>query len=126
MGDGSLSQDEIDALLKGTDDVMPASAPSPVPAAPAPGGGGMLSPNQRSSLADMMNSVMAAVAPTLGGYLTKDLSITGASVEAKDGSQIAGELVGDFVQVQMGFNGGATGQNLVVMSMRMQVLLPHL
>lgn len=117
MGDGSLSQDEIDALLKGTDDVMPSSSPDSGQSS-QPSGGDMLAPNQRGAFAEMMNSVMAAVAPTLGGYLQKDLSISGASVESKDAAQIANELQGELVQVQMGFNGGATGQNLVVMSMK--------
>ncbi len=116
MGDGSLSQDEIDALLKGTDDVMPSSAPEPAPSQPS--GGDMLTPNQRSAFAEMMNSVMAAVAPTLGGYLQKDLTISGAVVESRDASQLASELHGEFVQVQMGFNRGVTGQNLVVLSMK--------
>lgn len=114
MGDGSLSQDEIDALLKGTDDVMPSAAPEPSPS--FGGGGDLLSMQQKSGFSDMMNSVMAAIAPTLGGYLQKDLSITGAVVDARDSNQFSAELAGEFVQVQMGFNGGVTGQNLVVLS----------
>ena len=42
MGDGSLSQDEIDALLQGADDMLSPSGPStPASGAGGPGGASM-------------------------------------------------------------------------------------
>ncbi|MBN2433683.1 MAG: flagellar motor switch protein FliN [Spirochaetes bacterium] len=117
MGDGSLSQDEIDALLKGTDDVAPQqSDQSSVSSGAGSAGGGSLSAAQKGALTDMMNSVMAAVAPGLSGYLQNDLSIGNAYIESKDGSSLSGDFSGQYVQIQMGFNGGVTGQNSVLMS----------
>lgn len=116
MGDGSLSQDEIDALLKGTDDVLPQS--EPVPSAFSGPSSNALNQMQRNVLTDNLNSVMASVAPTLGGYLQKELSISNAMVDVKDQSSLANEFIGEYVQVQMGYNGGATGQNLLILSMQ--------
>ncbi|MDA3901775.1 MAG: flagellar motor switch protein FliN [Spirochaetes bacterium] len=115
MGDGSLSQDEIDALLKGTDDVTPQASDQPAASASF-GGGGSLSAAQKGALSDLMNSVMAAVSPGVGGYLQNDLTVSNSMVESKDGSSLSQDFSGQFVQVQMGFNGGVTGQNSILLS----------
>ena len=63
MGDGSLSQDEIDALLQGADDML--SSPAAGPAVDMAMGAGSLSPVERDSLADALNRAMAVAAPSL-------------------------------------------------------------
>lgn len=118
MGDGALSQDEIDQLLKGTDDVLPSfgSEPTPAPASfSAPQSS--FSPVHREQLSDLLNAIVSGIGPSLSGYLQKDLMIGNASVEVKDSSAVQNELSGSAVQVQMGFNGSVNGQNLVVMGL---------
>ena len=90
MGDGSLSQDEIDALLQGADDIL--TSPSVSPAAEAPGMGGAISPAEKDALGDLLNSTMEMVVPSLSGYLGKNITITNAMVEIKRQADIRKEL----------------------------------
>ena len=116
MGDGSLSQDEIDALLQGADDIISPSAPAPSFTGGA--GAGFLSPPEQNALRDVLNSVAGIVAPTLAGYLGgKNLTITNAFVETKSAEALRYDFVGQFVQVSMGYTGAVSGNNLVVFNM---------
>ncbi|MBN1500405.1 MAG: flagellar motor switch protein FliN [Spirochaetes bacterium] len=119
MGDGSLSQDEIDALLQGADDMLSPTGGGgfePQSMTSSPMSGGSLSPMERDSIRDVMNRVMGAIAPSLSGYLQKNISITNATVEIKSRDAIVNEFLQQYVQVQMGYNGGLNGQNLVIFS----------
>ena len=116
MGDGSLSQDEIDALLQGADDIISPSAPAPTFAAPS--GAGFLSPMEQNTLRDVLNSVAGIVAPTLAGYLGgKNLVISNAYVETKTAEALRYDFVGQFVQVSMGYTGTVSGNHLVLFSL---------
>lgn len=115
MGDGSLSQDEIDALLKGADDML-------APAADAGGGAGAaqmsgLSPTERDALAEMLNNVMIAVAPSLSGYLQKTIKISNAFVEVKTSDAVMSELTRKYIQVSMNYTGSVNGRNLIILDM---------
>lgn len=117
MGDGSLSQDEIDALLQGADDVIsPSGGGDPMGGfdAGAAAGGSALSASEQSTLSSTMSTVMSAIAPSLSGYLQKNITITNPQVEVKQRDAVAGEMNDSYVQVSMGYNGGLNGQNLVV------------
>lgn len=89
MGDGSLSQEEIDALLMGTDDM----------ASPAKGGGGAavadgggLSPTERDMLADAFNDAMQVAAQQAGAMVGKTVQIANAQVDEISPAQIAAEM----------------------------------
>ncbi len=114
MGDGSLSQDEIDALLKGADEV---AAPSSVSAMETPSSGGGLSPLERDSLADLINQSMGAVAPSLGAYVGKTVKITNAYVEVKSSNAVRADFNRQYVQVGMDFTGSLRGRNLILFGM---------
>lgn len=115
MGDGSLSQDEIDALLQGADDMLSPGAPAP--AMPAAGGGSGLPPHVQGSIQNIINGSIGAVAPALSGYLGgKTLTISNAMVQGKSGGQIRSELGGSFVQVMMDYTGAVNGRNVVIYS----------
>jgi flagellar motor switch protein FliN/FliY len=111
MGDGSLSQDEIDALLQGADDML--SSPGAAPAAET-AGGGVLSPVERDSLAETLNRSMLVAAPSLSAYLGKNLRIFNAVVEVKPHEMIRSEFGKQYVQVAMGYTGGLNGRNLIL------------
>ncbi len=116
MGDGSLSQDEIDALLQGADDIISPSAPAPTFTAPS--GAGFLSPMEQNTLRDVLNSVTGIVAPTLAGYLGgKNLVISNAYVETKSAEALRYDFVGQYVQVSMGYTGTVSGNHLVLFNM---------
>ncbi len=113
MGDGSLSQDEIDALLQGADDMM-----APVETAPAMDvkpSGGSVSPAEQNAVRDIINVSINAVAPSLSGYLGgKALSISNPVIEVKPQDAIRGDFPARYVQVSMDYTGVISGKNLIV------------
>jgi flagellar motor switch protein FliN/FliY len=115
MGDGSLSQDEIDALLQGADDML--SSPGPSMGGSAPSSGSGLSPVEKDALADLFGGVMGAVAPSMAAYLQKPIRISNAIVEIKSHDAIVGEFPRQYVQVSLSYNGAVNGKNLVVLNM---------
>ena len=114
MGDGSLSQDEIDALLQGADDML--SAPGPSMGGPASSGGAGLSPVEKDALADLLGGVMGAVAPSMAAYLQKPIRISNATVEVKSHDAIVSEFSKQYVQVALSYTGAVNGKNLVVLN----------
>lgn len=112
MGDGSLSQDEIDALLQGADDMLSSPAAAPMDAS----SGGVLSPVERDSLADSLNRAMTVAAPSLSAYLGKNIRISNAIVEVKPHEMLRTEFAKQYVQVSMGFSGSLSGRNLILFS----------
>ncbi len=114
MGDGSLSQDEIDALLQGADDML--SSPGAGQAADMSAGGGSLSPVERDSLADALNRAMAVAAPSLSAYLGKNVKISNATVEMKAPDAVRADFGRQYVQVAMGYSGSLNGKNLILFS----------
>lgn len=114
MGDGSLSQDEIDALLQGADDIL--TTPSATPAMEAPGRGGAISPVERDALSELLNSTMEMVVPSLSGYLGKNITITNAVVEIKKQNDARKDFNKKYIQMPVSFTGGFSGGNLVVLN----------
>ncbi len=114
MGDGSLSQDEIDALLKGADEV---ASPSTAPAMDSTPSSGGLSPLERDSLADIINQSMGTVAPSLSAYLGKNVRISNAYVQLKSANAVRGDFSRQYAQVGMDFTGSLRGRNAVLFTM---------
>lgn len=102
-GDGSLSQDEIDALLMGADDMSQGSGAPAVGAMDmGGGGGGALGAVETDMLSDSFNEAIEVAAQQASTMLTKNVSITNAFVEevpSMPGDVPAGNLI---VQINMG------------------------
>jgi flagellar motor switch protein FliN len=113
MGDGSLSQDEIDALLQGADDVLSTSGSSGFGGGVAASTGG-LSPVERDALADLMNGIMGSVAPSLSALVQKGLRLSNAVVEVKSRDAIINDFPRQYVQVGINYTGSLTGKNLLI------------
>mgnify|MGYP000608738037 CR=1 FL=1 len=111
MGDGSLSQDEIDALLQGADDML--SSPA-APVMDSSQGGAALSPVERDALADSLNRAMTVAAPSLSAYLGKNIKISNALVEVKSQDQVKNDFNRQYVQVMMDYSGGLNGSNIIL------------
>ncbi len=113
MGDGSLSQDEIDALLQGADDML---SPASTPAAAEPGRGrGGLPQSDMNSIRDALNAAVGAVAPSLSGYLGgRNLRISRPFIEVKSQDAVRADFAGRYIQVSMDYSGALTGKNLIV------------
>jgi flagellar motor switch protein FliN/FliY len=113
MGDGSLSQDEIDALLQGTEDMLSPAAASPAPSSGQ--GSGSFSLNDRNAVRDIVNSIMSASAPALGGLLgNRNISISNAVIDIKNQDQLRSDFGGQYVQVSLDFMGALSGKNLML------------
>ena len=116
MGDGSLSQDEIDALLQGADDIT--SGPDPLGGMDIPssgGGGSSFTPSEQGNLRNLITSAVALVAPSLSGYLGgKNLVLSNPVVEVKPQEMMRNDFRGRYVQVSMDYTGSINGKNLVV------------
>ena len=117
MGDGSLSQDEIDALLQGADDMLTPGGP----AAPADTGAGAssISVPEQNTLRNTLGSIMGSVAPSLSGYLGgRNITIANPVVEVKPQAAIRSGFTGKYVQVSMDYQGAVNGRNLIVFNFK--------
>ena len=112
MGDGSLSQDEIDALLQGADDIT--TTPDAVDM--MRGGGPMVSAGDQANIKNLISSAIALVSTTLGGYLggARQITLSNPVVEAKSQDAVRNDFRGRYVQVSMNYLGALNGTNLVV------------
>jgi flagellar motor switch protein FliN/FliY len=117
MGDGSLSQDEIDALLQGADDMLSSTSTGLGMGGGAPSAAAGLSPVDREALADLFNGVMGSVAPSLSGYLQKAIRISNAIVEIKSHDALAADFPKQYVQVGMNYTGAVSGKNIIILNM---------
>ncbi len=113
MGDGSLSQDEIDALLQGADDML---SPVSTPAVAESGRGrGGLPQGDMNSIRDALNAAVGAVAPSLSGYLGgRNLRISRPFIEVKSQDAVRADFSGRYIQVAMDYSGSLNGKNLII------------
>ena len=108
MGDGSLSQDEIDALLQG-DDVGNIPDNVAVPDAAMP-----LS-SEYGALKNTLRSVVSVVISSLSGYLGgRTISLMNVIIESKPRASLTNDFPGRHVQVSMDYQGALSGTNLVL------------
>lgn len=103
MNDGFLSQEEIDALLRGE------SA-----AASAPGNGGeVLSDIEKDAMGEIGNICMGSAATTLSILLSRRVSITTPRVSISTVNKIKEEYPMPFLVIEVGYTHGLTGSNLL-------------
>lgn len=118
MGDGSLSQDEIDALLQGADDITAGPEPAGMDM-PGARGGSSFSSGEQTSIRNLVNSAISLVAPSLSGYLGgKNLVLSNPVVEAKPQDAVRNDFRGKYVQVSMNYSGALNGTNLIIFNFR--------
>ncbi len=110
MSDGSLSQDEIDALLQGGGGFDLGEAPPEQSPAPQAG----LSDEERATFAAVLGELAATLASSLGGLVGTTVSMEPPSVElVTDGSFVA-SLPDKIVQTEVAFTGAAAGAHSFV------------
>ncbi|MFI5369768.1 MAG: flagellar motor switch phosphatase FliY, partial [Spirochaetia bacterium] len=106
MSDGSLSQDEIDALLQGTDTIEmdtgagPASSP--------------LSDAERSSFQEMLRGVTESQGSNLSILTGKTVAIGDPSVKVRSPGEITGGQPEDVVDVRVDLTDGLQGEHSYV------------
>ncbi len=110
MSDGSLSQDEIDALLMGSNAFDGLDSPSP-----ADGEGG-LGVGEVDALGGLFKKVAGTLASTLSGIMGTNVSIGSPLVENISRDGLLTYLSDEIVEVKMDFNQGLSGGHVYLFS----------
>ena len=122
MSDGALSQDEIDALLQGTDDSGFDMSHLEEPSVPMGnnggngGGGGSFFGSDLSLLKNMIVEVSSGVEDVLGITVGKKVVINNPRVESGTPAMICGSLPSQIVEVKMDYEEGVVGEHLYFLS----------
>lgn len=110
MGDGVLSQDEINALLSGG-----------IPDAPAAesessgGGGGELSEQEIDTIGEVANISMGSAATTLFSLVNQKVEISTPVVTETNWDELASNYDNSCVVVRIGYTKGLDGSNILVL-----------
>ena len=110
MGNGMLSQEEIDALLRGTME----SDPEPE----APPTADILDEMEKDTLGEIANISMGTAATTLSQLLGKKVDITTPKVELMTSEQISNDYPIPSVICDVRYKAGIEGSNLLILSQR--------
>jgi flagellar motor switch protein FliN/FliY len=107
MSDGSLSQDEIDALLQGgggSDFGAPSSGGS------AAGGGGGLSQQELQAFNELLNEVVSAQSSNLSSLIGgKSVTIQPPKLEVPEEDELRSSLAENVVEVKLDYTEGLAG-----------------
>jgi len=115
MSDGSLSQEEIDALLQGaenvaTDTLISESGVSV--AAPSPGG---LAQVEKNILTELLSLESETFSSTLSTILSKKVTFSNPVISEKRSQDIRRQYSSDYVNIRLDFSEGIVGDNLFIM-----------
>jgi flagellar motor switch protein FliN/FliY len=106
MSDGSLSQDEIDALLQGTDSIEMDLAPD----------GAGLSEQEISIFQNILREVVGSQSSNLSMLIGKSVRIENPQVEVASFESLSGLLKDEVVEVKIDLTDGLQGDHLYLLS----------
>ena len=112
MGNGMLTQEEIDALLQGAMELEPEPALETTPAIE------LLDEMERDTLGEIANISMGTAATTLSQLLGKKVDITTPKVDVTRSEQIRQEYPIPSVICNVKYKAGIEGSNLLILSQR--------
>lgn len=119
MGDSSLSQDEIDALLSGADDAADMGGFGATSSANQDSGSGSLSPSEEDALGDLLGSAFNTAGSSISAMLeNREVSVNFLQAEFKNSDELAADFSGSFVSVAIDFTGDIFGNNLFIFHQR--------
>jgi flagellar motor switch protein FliN/FliY len=108
MSDGSLSQDEIDALLQETDNLeMETGA----------GLEGLLSDTERTRFLRLLDGVAGAQASNLSILTRKSVSLEKPTLQVMAADSLAGSLPEELVDVRLDFSDGLRGEHSYILDL---------
>ena len=113
MSDGSLSQDEIDALLQGGDEMAPQAA-APAPA--AGGGRDALSEQEKNDFKGIIEQQLSNASNTLTTIVSKKVEMSGPNIEIKSPDDLRAELAGEYIQIRIDYTEGMAGETLYLLN----------
>jgi flagellar motor switch protein FliN/FliY len=106
MSDGSLSQDEIDALLQGTGGMDFDAGPV----------ASVLTDQQRRRFQQLMQGTVGSQESNLSLLVNNEVSIQAPTLELTDAQGLEGSLGGQLVQVRMDLTEGAPGHHSYILA----------
>ena len=109
MSDGSLSQDEIDALLQGSGGFDLGDAPAAVDDIPAAG-------PDISAIESFIGGLLDSHTSSLTGLVGKNVTISQPTVEVISNGGFVASLPPQIVQIILNFSGGASGDHSFIFS----------
>ncbi|EQA62599.1 flagellar motor switch protein FliN [Leptospira alexanderi] len=113
MGEGSLSQEEIDALLAGASDSFDSGAvASSATQKEVPG----MSPVDRDILSDLLSSCFQVAGNTLGAVLSRSSAFLNPNVETKSRKDVESELKSGSFLLYSTLSGSVNGRIVLAMS----------
>ncbi|KAF0995657.1 flagellar motor switch phosphatase FliY [Geobacillus sp. TFV-3] len=115
MNDGMLSQDEIDALLRGMD------SDGHIPALHD-----ILSPLEQDALGEIGNISFGSSATALSMLLNQKVEITTPSVSMIERASVADEFPQPYVAIQVNYTEGLLGTNLLVIKQQDAAIIADL
>jgi flagellar motor switch protein FliN/FliY len=120
MSGGSLSQEEIDALLKAGADAGPTAeeAPAEVPPADEAPSADDLDAQERDTIGEVGNICMSSAATTLSLLLSRPVQITTPLVEIVGAEEVRAEFNAPAMIVSIDYTEGLDGRNVFLLSIR--------
>jgi flagellar motor switch protein FliN/FliY len=106
MSDGSLSQDEIDALLMG-------DAPSEMPGMTS--GNGDLSSGEKNAILGVFGEVTGSQSATLSGIMVKSVNVGAPHLDTLGREQFLAELPDEVVEIKIDYRSGLAGTHMYVL-----------
>ena len=117
MSDGSLSQDEIDALLQGGGGMDLGAPPEEAASAAEPGGGGAgLSPQDLETLTEVLGGLTESQGSSLTGMISKSVTISPPTIEVIANGSFLADLPDQVVQVKIDLAGDVAGEHSYIFS----------
>jgi len=107
MSDGSLSQEEIDALLQGADDLGSAFEEQPIPQQRKQ----ELSNSEKNEFISLEGEVAQSMAMTLSTITGKNVDISAPQIEIVDRNRYILQLSGKLVEIESDYIEGFTGKH---------------
>jgi len=111
MSDGSLSQDEIDALLQGTDDVGTDTGLSGTSSTMSLQGDSALSQNEINAFQELLNSCANNVGEALGAMVSKTVKLSNPRIEIVNLNDLKSQIPDEIVEIKMDYDTGAFGEH---------------
>jgi flagellar motor switch protein FliN/FliY len=109
MSDGSLSQDEIDALLQGGGGGMDFGGGSPQAEK-----GLDLTPKEKQDIISLLSSVVSSQSSNLSSMVGQPVQMGRPAVEVKGKDDITGDLSDEIVEIKIDYDDGINGEHIFV------------
>ncbi|MCX8028488.1 MAG: flagellar motor switch protein FliN [Brevinematales bacterium] len=107
-GEGHLSQEEMDALLSGTESFDAFRGIEMTKSVDT--GEGILTEIDRSNLTELFRQILEGKRNTIKAQVGKEVSISGLTIDNFDTYRLPAEIVGEVVNVKFNISGNLTGE----------------